>query len=47
MSAPGPGGAARVCGQEGKMAEAVRDHWVVAAAVLVLVVAVVAWWRAR
>ena len=29
------------------MIEAVRDQWVVAAAVIVLVAAVFVWWRAR
>jgi hypothetical protein len=29
------------------MIEAVRDQWVVAVAVIVLVAAVVVWWRAR
>jgi len=29
------------------MVEAVRDHWFVVAAVVVLAVAVVAWWRLR
>jgi hypothetical protein len=29
------------------MIEAVRDQWAVAVAVIVLVAAVVVWWRAR
>jgi len=29
------------------MVEAVRDHWLVATAALVLAAAVVVWWRAR
>jgi len=29
------------------MVEAVRDHWAVAVAVIVLVVAGFVWWRAR
>jgi len=29
------------------MVEAVRDHWVVVAGVIVLVIAAVVWWRAR
>jgi hypothetical protein len=34
---------ARRCG----MVEAVRDHWLIVGAVVVLVLAVVMWWRAR
>ena len=29
------------------MIEAVRDQWVVAVAIIVLVAAVLVWWRAR
>jgi hypothetical protein len=29
------------------MVEAVRDHWVIAMAVIVLVIAAVVWWRGR
>ena len=29
------------------MVEAVRDHWVIAMAVIVLVIAAVMWWRGR
>jgi hypothetical protein len=29
------------------MVEAVRDHWLIAGAVVVLVLAVIMWWRAR
>jgi hypothetical protein len=29
------------------MVEAVRDHWLIAIAVVVLVIAVLMWWRGR
>jgi hypothetical protein len=29
------------------MVEAVRDHWLIAAGLVVLLVAAVVWWRAR
>ena len=29
------------------MVEAVRDHWLIVSAVIVLVLAAVMWWRAR
>jgi hypothetical protein len=29
------------------MVEAVRDHWAIAAAVIVLLLAAFVWWRAR
>jgi hypothetical protein len=29
------------------MVEAVRDHWLIAGAVVALVVAAVIWWRSR
>jgi hypothetical protein len=29
------------------MVEAVRDHWLVAAGLIALVIAAVVWWRAR
>jgi hypothetical protein len=29
------------------MVEAVRDHWLVAAAIVVLFAAVLVWWRGR
>jgi hypothetical protein len=29
------------------MVEAVRDHWLIVGAIVVLVVAAVMWWRAR
>jgi hypothetical protein len=28
------------------MVEAVRDHWLIAAAIVILLVAGIAWWRA-
>jgi hypothetical protein len=29
------------------MVEAVRDHWAIAVAVVVLAIAVIVWWRSR
>ena len=36
---------AATAAEEGRMVEAVKDHWLIAVGIVVLIVAAIVWWR--